>query len=106
MKVIYALSEKMTVEFEGSNQKQVFEELSSMSEVFGEQCCKACNSTDIRFQVRENDDNKYYELKCNACGARLSFGAHKKGDTLFPKRKDAEGNYSKTQGWIKYQKPS
>ena len=37
-------------------------------------------------------------------GAALSFGQHKKGDTLFPKRKDEKGNWLENGGWHKWQK--
>jgi hypothetical protein len=36
------------------------------------------------------------------CGARLSFGVHKKGGGLFPKRKDNEGNWLSDNGWVKW----
>ena len=36
------------------------------------------------------------------CGARLAFGVMKKGGGLFPKRKDADGNWFPDRGWVKY----
>ena len=39
------------------------------------------------------------------CGAVLGFGQHKKGGTLFPKRKDADGNWLENRGWYKYKPP-
>jgi hypothetical protein len=102
MKIVYQISDNMKIELEGADQKDVFEKLSDLSEVFGENECGACKSPDVRFMVRTVDKNKFYELKCNQCGARLSFGAHKTGDTLFPKRKDAEGNWYDNKGWTKW----
>lgn len=106
MKVICKVSEKLTFEMEGSKQKDIFEELASVQEVFGEQCCGKCGDTNLRFQVREVDGNKFYELKCNKCASILAFGAHKKGDTLFPKRKDADGKPIDNKGWTKWTPPA
>jgi len=88
----------------GKNQKELFESLASAAEVFGETNCGKCNGTDLRYVVREVEDNKFYELRCSnsKCKAKLAFGAHKKGDTLFPKRKDKEGNYLGKNGWVIY----
>lgn len=102
MKVVYAVSDVMKIELEGSDQKDVFEKLADVSEVFGESVCGACGCEDVKFVVRVVDDNKFYELKCTKCGARLSFGAHKKGNTLFPKRKDNDGNWYDNKGWTKW----
>jgi hypothetical protein len=52
--------------------------------------------------VRENDGNEYYEIRCVDCGAKLAFGANKKGGGLFPRRKDAEGNWLPDNGWTKW----
>lgn len=103
MKVRYEISDKMTIEIEGQTQKGIFEELGTLQEVFGEDTCGKCKSQSVRFQVRVVNDNTFYELKCNDCGAALSYGCHKKGDTLFPKRKDSEGNWLDNKGWVKWQ---
>ena len=50
------------------------------------------------------EDNDYYEMRCLSCGAALSYGQHKKGGTLFPKRKDENGNWLDNGGWQKWQK--
>ena len=72
-------------------QKELFEELAKNQEVFGIDTCGKCESTNVRYVVREVESNKYYELRCNNCGAKLSFGQHKgKENTLFPRRKDGE----------------
>ena len=92
----------LTIEFDGETQKDIFKQLSSLEEVFGEKACGKCGSENLRFIVRENDGNEFYELRCMDCGAILSYGQHKKGGTLFPKRKDADGNYMKHNGWYKY----
>lgn len=102
MKIIYKISDALTFEVDGADQKEIFEKLASVGEVFGESNCGQCGKTNIRFRVREIEGNKYYELKCADCGAILAFGAHKKGGTLFPKRKDNEGNYIKNKGWTKW----
>jgi hypothetical protein len=52
--------------------------------------------------VRENDGNEYYELRCTDCGAKMAFGANKKGGGLFPRRKDTEGNWLPDNGWQRW----
>jgi|TARA_Y100001937_G_scaffold92455_1_gene125200 ribosomal protein L40E len=101
MKLNYKLG-NLTVEFECDTVKEVFNQLAIYQEVFGETKCGKCGSENLRFVVRENDGNEYYELRCLDCGARLSFGVMKKGGGLFPKRKDAEGNWLPDNGWTRW----
>lgn len=101
MKINYKLG-NLNVEFESDAIKDIFTQLSVFQEVFGELQCGKCGSENLRFVVRENDGNEYYELRCIDCGARLSFGVHKKGGSLFPKRKDADGNWLPDKGWQKW----
>lgn len=91
----------LTVRVEGSNQKEVFKQLAAFEEVFTETVCKKCGGSDTRFVVRNVEDNDFYEMRCENlnCRAKLEFGQHKKGGTLFPKRKDDEGNFLPDNGW-------
>ena len=93
---------KLNVEFEADSIREIWKQLSTFQEVFGETTCGKCGSEDLRFVVRENDGNEYYELRCLDCGAKLSFGAMKKGGGLFPRRKDADGNWLPDRGWQKW----
>ena len=102
MKAKYKVGDRLEFELEGSGQKELFKEISSIQEIFGENACGLCQSDDLRFVVRNVEDNDYFEIRCNKCGAILSYGQHKKGGTLFPKRKDDDGNWSKSNGWHKY----
>ena len=102
MKVTFQLSEKMNVQLDVETQRALFEQLGDLQDVFGESQCGACGCTDVRFQVREVDENKYYELVCPKCRAKKAFGCHKNGKTLFPKRKDAAGAYLPNNGWTKW----
>jgi len=104
MKVTYKANDKLTFELEGSGQKEIFKELALIQEIFSEEKCALCKSSNLKFIVRNVDGNDYYELRCADCGAILAFGQHKKGGTLFPKRKDDNGNYLPNKGWHKYQK--
>ena len=101
MKINYKLG-NLNVEFESDTIKDIFTQLAVFQEVFGELACGKCGSEKLRFIVRENDGNEYYELRCLDCGARLSFGVHKKGGGLFPKRKDADNNWLPDKGWQKW----
>lgn len=104
MKVTYTASDKLRFELEGSGQKEVFKELATIQEIFSEDKCGLCKKDNLKFVVRNVDSNDYYELRCNDCGAVLAFGQHKKGGTLFPKRKDDENNWLPNNGWHKWQK--
>lgn len=103
MKVNYTTqSGNIKVELSGDDQKAIFNEIAKFQEVFEETVCVKCGSHNVRFVVRTVDDNDYYELRCRDCGARLAFGVNKKGGTLFPKRKDADGNWLPNNGWVKW----
>lgn len=102
MKVKLKIGNKLEFELEGSDQKSVFKELAMIQEIFSEEKCGMCGKSNLRFVVRTVDDNDYYELRCNDCGAILAFGQHKKTKTLFPKRKNKDGTYMPNNGWHKW----
>ncbi|MCI0562359.1 MAG: hypothetical protein MN733_28065 [Nitrososphaera sp.] len=106
MKVNYTSGDgRLTVEVEGETQKSIFGELAKFQEVFEHSTCGKCSSTDVRFVVRNVDDNDFYEIHCqnSKCRARLAFGQHKsKEGTLFPRRKDGEGSWLPNGGWVKF----
>lgn len=101
MKISYDLG-KINVSFECDTIKEAFGQLSTFQEVFGETNCGKCDSDRLRPVVRENDGNEYYELRCTDCGAKMAFGANKKGGGLFPRRKDTEGNWLPDNGWQRW----
>ena len=101
MKANYT-SGKISVEIEFETQIELFQKLSNFQEIFEETTCGKCGSENIKYQVRNVDDNLYYELRCTDCGAKLAFGVMKKGGRLFPKRKDKEGNWLPDNGWVKW----
>ena len=103
MKLNYTTANKrITAEFEADTHRELFTQISKFQEVFEETKCGKCGSENLRFIVRENDGNEFYELRCMDCGAKLAFGSHKKGGGLFPRRKDAEGNWLPDKGWQKW----
>ena len=128
MKAKLKVSNNCIIEAEGNTQTDVFQQLSSMQEVFSEHECGCCKSSNIRFVARQNDDEDwFYEMKCqnNPCFAVLQFGTRKKPKGhLYPKRKwDAlsageqerrkeqkdkcsEAGYLPSRGWWKYIPPS
>ncbi len=95
MKVRYRPNRNIEFEIEAEGQKEVFKELATTTEVFGESCCGNCESEDIYFRVRtvtaKEGKNKgkvftYYEMVCHECGHYLPYGQHQQGGTLFPSR--------------------
>jgi len=101
MKVQVKVSPKVIVEAEGNKQNEVFEQLATLQEVFGQEQCGKCGNDNLRFVVREVEGNKFYELHCVKCRAKLIYGAHKSGNTLFPKRKEGD-DYLPDKGWLKW----
>jgi hypothetical protein len=93
---------RFQVKFDGQSIKDLVEKVAEFQEIFEEDTCGSCKSDNVKFGCRTVDDNKYYEVVCKDCGCKLSFGQHKKGNGIFPKRKAEDGTYSKTNGWHKY----
>jgi hypothetical protein len=77
--------------------------LAAAQEVFeSESECGCCHAKELRFRVRVVDENEFYELACS-CGARFEFGQHKKGGSLFPKRRAEDGTALPNRGWSKWE---
>lgn len=104
MKSQIKVTGKLIVELEADDQRAMFEELASVQEVFGEGKCGKCKSEDVHFVVRtDKDDNKYYEMLCQNCRAKLMYGCMKKGGKLFSKKK-LDDKWLPDHGWVKYSK--
>jgi len=106
MKINYTSKNKrLSIEIQSESVKESFKKLAEFQEVFDEPQCGQCKSDNLQFVVRTVDGNDYYELKCNSCFAKLAFGQHKIGGSLFPKRKLADGTFDKeNKGWHKWKK--
>jgi hypothetical protein len=107
MKVTHQVG-KMTVQLEGETQVDLFSQIASFQEVFGETSCGKCKSEKLRYLVRTNkDDDAFYELRCESCSAKLAYGLMKKGGAMYPKRSEGKGGDRKwlpDQGWMKWNK--
>ena len=58
MKVNYkTINGRLSVELEGDSQRDIFQEIARFQEVFEETVCGKCGSDNIRFVVRNVDDN-------------------------------------------------
>lgn len=102
MKIKFNPTAKMQVEFEVGDVKEAFKKLGSLQEVFSfSSKCGACGGTDIKYVVRTVEDNDYYEVRCTkqGCRGKLSFGQSKDQVSLYPKKKDKEGNWIENEGW-------
>ena len=99
MKVKYTTG-KFQVEAEGST-TEIFKQLAAFDSVFGNCKNKANDSENIGFRHRIVDENDYFEMFDKDTGHVLKFGRTKKDGSLFPRRKDPEGNWLDNNGWIK-----
>lgn len=114
MKLVYTTRNgRFQAELEGSTQTELIERLAEFQEIFeGLECTYNGKRSDkVNFRVREIEGNKYYEAVCvdedlDIKNARLSFGVHKKGGGVFPKRKNDDDSWNKNNGWKKYNKAS
>ncbi len=98
-----AFGGKLVIKVEGSTIKDLFEQIGPVAEVLdGDDCCGKCGSVHIYPRAREAQGFTYYELVCSDCRAKLSFGQHKDGGTLWAKRTDEHGNALDHRGWIVY----
>lgn len=117
------VTNKLKVTASGDNPLELFKELSTLQEIFGEGSCKKCikdkkPGTNLTYRIREVPDGKkvytYPELVCQDCWAKFTFGQSDEG-ALFPVRylregkeykKDADGkNIPKGEkGWVRYNK--
>ena len=108
MKVVYKTkNDKMAFELDFEKNQDLWEKISILQEIF-ENVCGKCKSDDVRYVVRKakNDKGKefkYHELKCNKCGAKLSFGIFEDASGMFPKR-SKDGKWFGSNGWTIYNK--
>ena len=102
MKVTYTTPNRLSVELEGNTQVELFKQLADFQEVFDQNGCGKCQKKNLKFVVRNVEDNDFYEVACTHCGCRLSFGQHKKGGSLFPKNRDDKGGWLPNRGWGKW----
>lgn len=106
LKVEKWVNQKTCVVAEGETQLDVFKQLASMQEVFGEERCSKCGNDDLRFQTRKASKGKkefvYPELVCKnpKCRAKLSYGQADDG-VLFPVRFEREQNEDGVTVYIK-----
>lgn len=90
MRVEVKISPSTIIVAEADSQLELFQQLASLTEVFGEAKCNKCGGT-YKYRVRTVQDGKkeyvYPELVCNNrdCRAKLAFGQTNDG-ALFPKR--------------------
>jgi DNA-directed RNA polymerase subunit RPC12/RpoP len=104
MKVQFKTNKNLIIEFEADTQRDVFEQLAKSQEVFSENVCGKCKKDDVRYVVRtDKDENKYYEINCQTCRAKLMLGCSKLGGGLFTKKK-LDDKWLPDNGWVKYDK--
>jgi hypothetical protein len=99
------------IEAEGEKHADLWEQLSNAQEAFSTEPCGKCNDSNVRYVTRENDDgDKFFELHCTKCYAKLRMSQRKKGGNLYPRRKAGEndasgleqGAWLPNRGWMKW----
>jgi len=98
-----ALLEKLQPSMSEAADVDLFNALSAAhnNDVLKDEACGKCKSKNTYHVIREVDENKYYELRCPDCYAKLPFGVNKKGGGLYAKRRDDSGIRG-TNGWVIY----
>lgn len=133
MKCIVNSQGKLNFEIEANTQKEMWEKLASLNEVFGKRVCKRCGTPDAEFHVRVvksrsgKKEYTYHELRCKGvdkdgkrCGAVKAFSVNNdetgnmypktkvnQDDVLYPHFVKNEGDeyaYLPYDGWLKYDK--
>lgn len=102
---ISAMGGRVRFEAEADKVKELWKKLALVQSIFdAASACGVCGKQEIRYNHRVARGFDYFELVCcdPECNARLSFGQHKEGGTLFPKRKDENGNHLDYDGWARY----
>ena len=103
MKARLKATDELWFEVDGETEEELFKQISRVQEVFQHQACGACGSTHVKFVCRlDSSDNDWIEIVCQSCRAKLIFGRTKKDQSLFPRRKDVDGNWLDNGGWTKY----
>ncbi len=94
---------RLAVKIDAPDVKGLFRSLATIqSSLEAESECGICKSKEILYSVRVHDESEYFELICSSCGSQFGFGQHKKGGTLFPKRKNEKGENLPNRGWYKW----
>jgi len=96
--------DSIEVEVEGRDTKECFTSLAHAVEIFSKTKCGACESTKCYPRIRTVGTDVYHEMFCPDCGASLAFGTKKSDGTLFPKKKDKQGQWLEHNGWVKWTK--
>lgn len=75
----FKVSPKLTVQIDAETASELHASLAEVQEVFSYDKCGKCQDPDIRYTHRlDDEENHYYEIKCQKCGARLQLGSLKK----------------------------
>jgi hypothetical protein len=112
MKVEYKISSNMVVYIEGDDFRKLFEDIHAINDGLKPEPCGKCGDPSVHV-VRESGGNKFYELRCVKCSARLSYGVEKETGKLYKKRaktddkgktvkEDGKTVYLPDKGWQKW----
>ena len=89
MKAFYKAPDgTLTVEVQAETVKDLFRQVAQLEMAFGvDPACKLCHNGIGRRNYRVTGDQyAWFELVCGNCGGVLTFGQHKTGGTLYPKK--------------------
>lgn len=102
------------VMFDEKDQQGLFSKLAAFQEVFEDDTNVVIEgvevpASDLKFRVRTVDGNEFYEKvyagsNPKLFGYKFEYGSQKENKgSLFPRRRDKDGNYYKNGGWHKWE---
>lgn len=114
MEALIKLNGSTTIKVEGTDLKDLLEQVTQIDDAVGFEPCGKCKSNNTAPRYRQVEEDKFYEIRCLDCGAVLQLGVNKKGGTLYKKKmltddkgkavKNADGKsqWLPNNGWLKW----
>src|SRR5262249_8902161 len=92
------------VEIEADTVIDLFRQVAAAEDLFAPALkCGRCGGERIMLPSRRREGHEFFEANCLACGARLCYGVHKQGGTLFARRTNGDGVRMPDGGWHHYE---
>lgn len=91
---------RLVFKFDCKGAKEAFDHVATVQSIFEHEKCGACGDTSIACNVREpQKGQRYFELVCQSCNARLDVHQNLDNVGLYITRKDKNGQIKGVNGW-------